>query len=171
MNVPFSALFCPLFCLAARFLPELPGKQVYTVESYMRRAHLLNCDGETLWTYDNFTRTREGYEHQKYGRAIGRLTTAGDLIDWKGDGEIHIVQTEMGGVGEKHNAQRRRPIPADCVRHFAHVLDRNGHPVAIFPIEDDPMCARAARVTGSRAQDIVVVGHRNSRIHIYTHKV
>ena len=68
--------------LAADFQPERPGNEVYTVESFRRHAYLLTCDGEAIWEYDNFTRARAGYECEdpRFGPAIGRLTTAGDLI-------------------------------------------------------------------------------------------
>jgi hypothetical protein len=154
--------------MAANLYPERPGKEVYTVESYRRHAYLLSCDGETIWEYDNFTRAREGYEYEdpRLGRAVGRLTTAGDLIDWNGDGKPEIVQTEMGGVGGK----RRKEIPPEAVRRFVHVLDRDGQVISIFPIDDSPMCACAAKVTGSPGQDLVIVGHTTSRIYIYTKK-
>jgi hypothetical protein len=155
--------------LAADFCPELPGKEVYTVESFRRHAYLLTCDGGILWDYDNFTRSRAGYEHPdpRIGRAIGRLTTAGDLIDWSGNGKVEIVQSEMGGA-DWHGG--RKNVPPASMRWFMHILDRDGHPVCIFPIDDSPMCARAARVTNSPGEDIVVVGHYNSRIHIFSRK-
>ena len=153
--------------LAANFQPERPGKEVYTVESFMRRAHLLTCDGEPIWMYDNFTRTREGYDHPERGRAIGRLTTAGDLIDWSGNGKVEIVQSEMGGL-DAHGA--RKEIPAESMRWFMHILDRDGNAVQIFPIDDSPMCALAANVTPSPTDDIVMVGHHNSRIHIFSRR-
>ena len=158
----------PQKVLAANLRPELPGKEVYTVESFRRRAHLLTCDGETVWEYDNFTGAREGYESENssIGRAIGRLTTAGDLVDWNGTGELAIVQAEMGGPDRKS----RRDIPPEAVRRFAHILDRNGEAVAIFPIADSPMCALAANVTHSPGEDIVIVGHTTSRIYIYSKK-
>lgn len=159
----------PQKVLAANLQPDRPGKEVYTVESYRRHAYLLTCDGETIWEYDNFTRAREGYEYKdrQLGRAIGRLTTAGDLIDWSGKGKTEIVQAEMGGVG----GNRRREIPPEAVRRFAHVLDRNGRAVSVFPIDDSPMCALAANVTNSLGEDIVMVGHTTSRIYIYSKKV
>jgi hypothetical protein len=152
--------------VAANLYPERPGKEIYIVESYRRHAYLLSCEGDMIWEYDNFTRSRKGYEYEdpRLGRAIGRLTTAGDLIDWTGDGEREIVQTEMGGASGK----RRKEIPPQAIRRFAHVLDRHGKAIAIFPIEDSPMCACAARITGSPGQDLVVVGHTASRIYIYT---
>ena len=149
--------------LTANFHPQRPGQEVYTVESFMRRAHLFTCDGEPIWTYDNFTRVREGFEHPKYGRAIGRLTTAGDLINWSGRGRVEIVQSEMGG-GDAHGA--RANVPADAMRWFLHILDADGQAVDIFPIPDSPMCARAANVTRSPVDDIVVVGHYTSRIYV-----
>lgn len=153
--------------LAANLQPERSGREVYTVESYRRRAHLLTCDGETIWEYDNFTRVRQGYERQdsRFGQAIGRLTTAGDLIAWSGKGRNEIIQTEMGGVGRE---KRRKEIPPEAIQRFAHVLDRNGKAVSIFPIGDSPMCAKAANVTDSPGQDVVMVGHTTSRIYIYT---
>jgi len=153
--------------IAANLHPERPGKEVYTVESFRRHAFLLTCDGETIWDYDNFTRAREGYEceDERLGRAIGRLTTAGDLIDWSGHGKCEIVQAEMGGP---ENRPRRKPIPPESVRRFAHILDREGNAVCVFPIEDSPMCARAANVTPSPHDDIVMVGHDTSRIYIYS---
>jgi len=155
--------------LAADFQPERPGKEVYVVESFRRHAYLLTCDGEMIWDYDNFTRAREGYEHKnpKIGRAIGRLTTAGDLVNWSGNGKVEIAQTEMGGMGG-HGA--RESVPADAIRWFLHILDRDGNPVSIFPIDDSPMCALAASVTDSPGDDLVVVGHHNSRIHVYSRK-
>jgi hypothetical protein len=152
--------------LAANLHPHRPGKEIYIVESYRRHAYLLTCDGETIWEYDNFTTARKGYEYEdpRLGRAIGRLTTAGDLIDWSGNGRTEIIQTEMGGVGGK----RRQEIPPQAIRRFAHVLDRDGKAISIFPIEDSPMCACAARMTGSLGQDVVIVGHNTSRIYIYT---
>jgi len=152
--------------LAADLQPGRPGKEVYSVESFRRHAWLFSCDGEKLWEYDNFTRARPGYEYkdERLGPAVGRLTTAGDLIDWSGNGRTEIVQAEMGGVsGDRHNV-----IPQEAVMRFAHILDGNGNPVSIFPIEDSPMCARAANVTGSATQDVVIVGHVSSRIYIYT---
>jgi len=150
--------------LAADLHPERPGKEVYTVESYRRHAYLLTCDGEILWDYDNFTRTRKAYAHQdpRIASAIGRLTTAGDLIDWSGNGKVEIVQAEMGGG--------RKPIPPQAIRRFMHILDRNGKPVTIFPIDDSPMCARAAHVTPSPGDDIVMVGHETSRIYVFSKK-
>jgi hypothetical protein len=159
--------------LAANLHPERPGKEVYTVESYRRRAYLLSCEGELLWEYDGFTRARPGYESLDpgVGRAIGRLTTAGDLIDWSGTGKTEIVQTElalasMGGAGRN----RRQAIPLEALRRFVHVLDRDGHPVCIFPIEDSPMCCLAAHVTPSPGEDMVVVEHETSRIAIYSNR-
>lgn len=160
----------PQKVLAANLHPERQGKEVYTVESFRRHAYLLTCDGETIWEYNNFTQARKGYEYEdpRLGRAVGRLTTAGDLIDWSGHGErTEIVQAEMGGVSGK----RHKEIPPEAVRRFAHVLDRNGQPVSIFPIDDSPMCARAAKVTASPGEDIVIVGHTTSRIYIYSKKV
>lgn len=153
---------------AANLQPERPGKEVYTVESFRRHAYLLTCDGENIWEYDNFTKARKGYEHEdpQIGRAIGRLTTAGDLIDWSGNGRTEIVQIEMGGVGGK----RRKEIPPEATRRFAHVLNSNGQAVSIFPVDDSPMCARAARVTASPGEDIVMVGHTTSRIYIFSKK-
>ncbi|MEW6355477.1 MAG: PQQ-binding-like beta-propeller repeat protein [Planctomycetota bacterium] len=154
--------------IAANLHPERPGKEVYTVESFRRHAILLTRDGETIWDYDNFTRAREGYEYEDpiLGRAIGRLTTAGDLINWSGNGKVEICQAEMGGV----ERPRRKSIPPEAVRRFMHILDRDGKPVCIFPIDDSPMCARAAHVTPSPTDDIVVVGHETSRIYIYSRK-
>ena len=156
--------------LAANFHPERPGKEVYTVESFRRHAHLLTCDGEPIWEYDNFTRARNGYEYEdpRLGPAIGRLTTAGDLIDWSGNGKVEIVQAEMGGESSSPSRPRRTPIPQESIRRFMHILDRDGKPVSIFPIDDSPMCARAARATASPGEDIVMVGHTNSRIHIFS---
>lgn len=161
--------------MAADLHPDRPGKEVYTVESFTRRAHLLTCDGETLWTYDNFTRAREGYEHEdpQIGRAVGRLTTAGDLIDWSGEGKVEIAQSEIFGAEMRKDAGEKRKnaeIPRTSLRRFMHVLDRHGEPIVIFPLDDSPMCARAANVTPSPGDDIVVVGHTNSRIHIFSKK-
>jgi hypothetical protein len=155
--------------IAANLHPERPGKEVYTVESYRRHAFLLTCDGETIWDYDNFTRAREGYEHTdpRLGRAIGRLTTAGDLINWSGNGKVEIVQSEMGGVTGR---PRRKPIPPKSIQRFMHILNRDGGAVCLFPIEDSPMCARAANVTPSPTDDIVMVGHDSSRIYIYSRR-
>jgi hypothetical protein len=152
--------------LAADLHPDRPGLEVYTVESYRRHAYLLTCDGETIWEYDNFTRARPAYAYQdpRLGRAVGRLTTAGDLIDWSGNGKVEIAQAEMGDAGGK----RRSEIPPQAMRRFAHILDSDGRAVSIFPIEDSPMCAIAARVTGSPGEDLVIVGHTTSRIYIYT---
>ena len=152
--------------IAANLHPERPGREVYTVESYRRHAFLMTCDGDQIWEYDNFTRARAGYERtdKDYGRAIGRLTTAGDLIDWSGSGKTEIVQSEMGGI----SGTRRNEIPASAVRRFMHIIDRDGNPVCIFPIDDSPMCALAANVTDSPGDDIVMVGHTNSRIHIFS---
>jgi len=152
--------------IAADLHPDRPGKEIYTVESYRRRAFLMTCDGEQIWEYDNFTRAREGYERtdREYGRAIGRLTTAGDLINWSGNGKTEIVQSEMGGI----SGTCRNKIPDSAVRRFMHIIGRDGNPVIIFPIDDSPMCARAANVTPSPGDDIVMVGHTNSRIHIFT---
>ena len=146
--------------------PERPGHEVYTVESFVRRAHLMDCDGEPIWTYDNFTIVREGYESgiAGRGRAIGRLTTAGDFINWSGHGKTEIVQSEMGMTDKRWQKQ----IPHEHMRWFMHVLDRDGQPVTIFPIDDSPMCARAANVTDSPTDDIVMVGHYDSRIHIFS---
>ena len=152
--------------IAANFHPERPGKEVYTVESFMRRAHLLTCDGEPLWTYDNFTTVRDRYADEKLGKAIGRLTTAGDLIDWSGNGKVEIAQSEMGMT---HHGMRK-DIPADAMRWFMHVLDRNGRAVSVFPIDDSPMCARAANVTRAPNDDLVVVGHSTSRIYIFSRR-
>lgn len=90
----------PQKILAANFHPARPGKEVYTVESFRRHAYLLTCDGETIWEYENFTTARPGYEYEdpELGSAIGRLTTAGDLIDWSGNGKTEIVQAESGGL-------------------------------------------------------------------------
>ncbi len=153
--------------IAADLLPDLPGKEVYTVESYKRNAWLLTCDGEIIWKYDNFTKARQGYEDARRGLAVGRLTTAGDLINWSGSGKTEIVQAEMGGIGGK----RMKEIPEEAVRRFAHIIDSNGKAVCVFPIDDSPMCARAARVTDSPGEDIVIVGHTTSRIYIYTKQI
>lgn len=152
--------------IAADLHPERPGKEVYTVESFMRRAHLFTCDGEPLWQYDNFTRLREGCEsaNARFGRAIGRLTTAGDLVDWSGKGKVEIAQAEMGGPD--HGVGKEFPL--ESMRWFMHIIDRDGRAVQIFPIGDSPMCARAARVTRSPGDDLVVVGHNTSRIYIYS---
>jgi len=158
--------------LAADLQPDRPGKEVYTVESFRRRAFLFTCDGEPIWCYDNFTRVREGYEHEnpERGRAIGRLTTAGDLINWSGRGKVEIVQPEMGGAHGFGRGPRRRDVPPEAVRRFAHVLDRDGNPVAIFPIDCSPMCARACNVTPSPTDDLVMVGHHTSRMYVYSRK-
>ena len=157
--------------IAADFQPERPGKECYTVESFRRRAWLMTCHGETLWCYDNFTRTREGHEHDNplIGRNIGRLTTAGDLVDWSGNGKVEIAQAEMGGVTHG-GGPRRKPVPPEAIQRFMHILDRHGNAVCIFPIDASPMCARAANVTPSPTDDIVVVGHATSRIYIYSNK-
>jgi len=156
--------------LAANLFPELPGKEVYTVESYRRNAYLLTCRGEIIWKYANFTRSHKGYESAdpSRGSAIGRLTTAGDLVDWSGNGKTEIVQVEMdrGSAGGK----RLKEIPAEALRRFAHVIDSRGRAVSIFPVKDSPMCAISARVTGSAGEDVVMVGHTTSRIYIYTKK-
>ncbi|MDO9541276.1 MAG: PQQ-binding-like beta-propeller repeat protein [Kiritimatiellia bacterium] len=160
--------------LAADFQPDRPGKEIYIVESYRRHAFLLTCDGEMIWEYDNFTKAREGYEYEdpRLGRAIGRLTTAGDIINWSGRGKTEIVQTEMGDTSPFYSgAERRKEIPPEEIRRFAHVLDSNGKAVSIFPIEDSPMCALAANVTASPGEDIVMVGHTTSRIYIYSKKI
>jgi hypothetical protein len=150
--------------LAADLYPERPGKEVYTVESYRRHAYLLTCDGQVLWDYGDFTRAREKYASPdpRLGRAIGRLTTAGDLVNWSGNGKVEIVQAEMGGSGKS--------IPSRAIRRFMHILDRKGKPVIIFPIDDSPMCVRAAHVTRSSSDDIVMVGHETSTIYIFSRK-
>ena len=156
--------------IAANFQPERPGKEVYTVESFRRHAFLLTCHGETIWDYGNFTTVRPEYEYEdpRLGRALGRLTTAGDLIDWSGEGKTEIVQAEMGGLGVRKTRPRRKDIAPESIRRFAHILDRDGKPVVIFPIDDSPMCARAANVTDSPGEDVVMVGHTTSRIYIYS---
>jgi hypothetical protein len=155
--------------LAADLRPEIPGKEVYTVESFKRRAHLLSCDADAIWTYENFTRVREGVvpPDPHRGQAIGRLTTAGDLVNWSGRGKVEIAQAEMGGA-DVHGP--RVGVPPHAMRWFLHVIDRAGQPVQIFPIDDSPMCVRSAHVTASPCDDLVVVGHTNSRICIYSRK-
>ena len=163
----------PQKVLAADLHPERPGKEVYTAESYRRRAYLMDCEGELLWEYDNFTRARPGYESLDpiVGRSIGRLSTAATQIDWSGGGRVEIAQTElalasMGGAGRN----RRQAIPHEALVRFVHVLDRDGQPVCIFPAEDAAMCCLAARVTDSPGEDMVIVGHETSRIYIYSSK-
>jgi len=156
--------------LAANLHDELPGKEVYTVESYRRRAHLLDSSGDTLWEYDNFTRARPAYasDHPEIGQAIGRLTTAGDLIDWSGNGKTEIAQAEI--LIEPGPHKRRKDVPPEALKRFMHVLDKHGQAVSIFPIDHSPMCALAANVTPSPGEDIVTVGHRTSRMYIYSKK-
>ncbi len=160
----------PQKVLAANLREDFPGKEVYTVESFKRCAHLLTCDGDPIWAYDNFTRTRKPYESATPGfeQSIGRLTTAGSLVDWYGNGRTLIAQTEMGYLPSVEEQKRNHPIPPDAMVWFLHLLDGEGRPAVIFPLDDSPMCACACRVTDTPGEDLVVVGHRNSKISIYS---
>ena len=150
---------------AADIYPERPGKELYTVESFRLRSHLLSCDGELLWTYDNFSQVKEGLDES----VVLRLTTAGDILNWSGKGRCEIVQAEIATFRGDGVA------PDEPVTLTIRVLDRDGQEVALFPYEDDPargfvgaMCARAAHVTDSPGDDVVVVTHNSGRILIFS---
>ncbi len=141
----------------ANFFPEKPGKEVYVAESYQRRSHLFDCNGDLLWSYDNYTCRSDG-------RPIGRLSTAACLADWNGGGDMKIIQTEMGCYSSKE------PVDEKQWLRFIHVIDKNGEAVEIFPIEHTPMCAISGNLTETPGNDIVTVGHHDSKIHIYSRK-
>lgn len=148
----------------ADFFPGRAGKELYSVESFRMRAHLFGCNGDPLWTYDNFTRLADGVKGAQM-----RLTTAADIVNWSGSKFPEIVQTEIAclfGI---------EVLPATPVTLTIRVLDRHGHEVVLFPYEDAPtrgfvgaMCARAAHVTDSPTNDVVVVTHNSGRILVFT---
>ena len=157
--------------IVADLFPEKPGREVYGVESFRRKSHLFSAYGERLWTYDNYTCLCDGVP-------FGRLTTAGALLDWSGGGAFEFAQPEFSPFPIA-GTYRKRPTKCnlaelanreDCFMRFMHVIDRHGKPVDIFPITDVPMCALAARATGAKTDDIVMVGHFDSSIHIFTRR-
>lgn len=151
---------------AGNLFQDRPGKEVYTAASFVMHAYLFSCDGELLWTYDNFTKVKEGV-----GGVLTRLTTAGDIVNWSGKGRNEIVQTETAGF------RAEATLPDEPVTLYIRVLDREGHEVVLFPYQDDPahgfvgaMCAKAAQVTDSPGDDVVVVTHNSGRILIFSGK-
>jgi hypothetical protein len=145
--------------------PDQPGKEVYSVDSYDLVATLFTAEGEVLWDYDNFTRVKTGV-----GNPVRmRLSTASDWVDWFGQGEKALVQTEIVAFG------REATLPEEPVTLHIHVLDRQGRAITVFPFQDDPgygiqgaMCGKAARVTGGMGEDVVVVTHNSSKLLIFS---
>lgn len=154
-------LFHSQHIMTGSFIPDIPGKQIYVCESFVRRSHLFDCRGNKLWTYDNYTCHSDG-------KACERLTTAACVCDWYGNGTPYIFQTEMSFRKELWPAIAS--LPPDKRLRFAHLLSGSGEAVKIFPITCCPMCAIACKVTESPGDDIVIIGHHDSTIHIYSSK-
>lgn len=149
---------------AGRFMPSVPGLQLFFVASFDGRATLASSEGRMLWTYQNFTRVRPEFKD----RIRHRLTTAMDLIHWSGSGADEIVHGEILSAG-------KNAVPDEAVTLYLTILDGEGRVIERIPYSDDAaagfignMCVRRAHVTRGDADDIVAVTHNSSKILIYS---
>ena len=151
---------------AGRFMPFVPGLQLYFAASFDGRAYLASAGGRVLWTYQNFTRVRPEFKDM----LCHRLTTAMDCVHWSDSGAEEIVQGEIVYMS-KH------AVLDDEVTLHLTILDGDGQVVERIPYQDEPptdvgfignMCVRRGRVSGGTTDDIVVVTHNSSKILIYS---
>jgi len=149
---------------AGRFMPSVPGLQMFFAASFDGRVYLVSAKGQVLWTYQNFTRVPRRFRDN----AVHRLTTAMDRVHWSGPEVDEIVQGEI--LCLRKGAELDEAVPL-----YLTILDGEGRVVERIPYQDDPatgmignMCVRRGRVTGGTTDDIVVVTHVSSKILIYT---
>lgn len=139
-------------------------RRVYFCESYRRAAYGLDHEGKELWSFKGFQKARPEYEKQ----FTPRLTTAGGLADWNGDGKPVIVQAELIGMKREMAEQ----IEGECRGH-AHILNPDGEELGCLPFEDKPgwptgaMCALSGRFLSADRESIAVIMHCGSRMFFF----
>lgn len=93
-------------------------------------------------------------------------------LERRGRIESRVMSERTGNAylafPEGASGKRIAPIPQEAAARFAHGIDAKGNTVDIFPIEDSPMRALSANVAPSPTANVVIGGHDNARIPIYT---
>lgn len=134
---------------------------VYFCESFRRAAYLLDHRGEEIWRFAGFQRPKAPYAE----KTLMRLTTAGGLADWFGDGRAVIVQAELGSCGTEN--------PQGMATFYATLLSREGEVITHLPFEDPitgagAMCALPGRFASPDADGIAVIVHNSSRLYFFS---
>jgi hypothetical protein len=141
-------------------------RRAYFCESYRRNAYLLDHEAREMWRFSGFQRVRPNFE----GRITLRLTTAGGIADWYGDGRPVIVQAELFGAAQGAEKEIEGPWTG-----YALLLTPAGEVVACLPFEDDPgrpagaMCAVPGRFSSPGSQGVAVIVHCGSRLYFFSH--
>jgi hypothetical protein len=140
-------------------------RRVYFCESFERNAYLADHDGRELWRFSGFQRVKPGFED---GIRM-RLTTAGGIADWYGDGRPIIVQAESFRV----RPGARGEIEGPCTGYVT-LLTPEGQVVGCLPFEDvagrsaGAMCAAAGHFTSRDADSLAVIMHCGSRAYFFS---
>jgi outer membrane protein assembly factor BamB len=146
--------------IAANLRPDEVGKSIYLAEKHAGRAHLLNSNGERLWTYAGFSRPRPGISGIRTF-----LTSSGGLVRWPDESRVAIAQVEI-----LHRAPTSPEIAGPAVAYLT-LLDAFGVVVGKIPIEDrggvgwnGPMCCIPARIRFASPSGLYVIPHQSSAL-------
>ena len=152
---------------AGNFLPDVPGMQLFFVDSLVGRTYLTSAFGQVLWTYQNYSRVRPDLKD----KALHRLSNKVDVIHWSAPDRDEIVLGEIVRLREDR-------LPEGLMTLYVTVLDGEGRVVDRLPFQDAPgpgalgfvgdMTVTGAHVTDGATDDIVVVTHNSSTMFIYS---
>ena len=146
--------------IAARLLAGERGKNVYLAEKHAGRAHLLDSNGERLWTYSGFSKVRPGAEGVQTF-----LTSSGGLVEGVGGVPCAIAQVEI-----LHRTAKAQDVAGPATAYVT-LLGPSGQPVGKVPIKDSggtgwngPMCCIPARISSGRRSGFYAITHQSSEL-------
>jgi len=153
------------FVVPVDWPPDRAGKSVYFCESFAMKAHMVDCNGEPLWTTDRF---------QRIGPDVAgihlRLPSNGGLAHWSGADTQEIVQPQLLAYSDRSPRLAGRP------RLYTVLFSLDGRVVAHLPYEAEvrpnhycgAMCSLPARTSHHQIDDIVMVTHNTGELLIYS---